>query len=128
MAGPIKTGIKHDLSGSSPFLISSHGSSQTLCQLSLSAAEFHWLSPSLSSSLFPFLQGIFGSAPFVVGISISELDCGYQSEAGGHVGKSQQQTQWRRAENPVKKLYVRKQYLKCWHYLKEDQQYLYIAV
>lgn len=30
---------------------------------------------------------MLGSIPFVVGISISELDCGYQSEAGGHAGE-----------------------------------------
>lgn len=72
----------------------------------LSTTDFHRLSQSLSSSLFTYLEGILGSTPFVVGISISELDCGYQSEAGGHVRKSQQQKQWRKAENTEKKLHV----------------------
>lgn len=34
------------------------------------------------------MGGCGGSGPFVVGISISELDCGYHSEAGGHGEKS----------------------------------------
>lgn len=73
---------------------------------SVCTTDFHWLCQFLSSSLFTYLQGIWGSKPFGVGISISELDCGYQSEDGGHVGKSQKQKQWRKAENAVKKLYV----------------------
>ncbi len=54
---------------------------------------------SLYRPLFSLIFRVFsGSTPFVVGISIRELDCGYQREAGGHVWKSQQQTHWRKAK------------------------------
>lgn len=68
---------------------------QTLLVSWASLSLSHWLSQSLSSPLWTSLRGVLGSAPFVVGISISELDRGYQSEAG--VGKAQPQKQWRGA-------------------------------
>lgn len=56
---------------------------------------------------------MLGSIPFVVGISISELDCGYQSEAGGQCGGSHSGGHnGGREENPAKKLHVR-EYIEC---------------